>query len=99
VLVDEDAHFFFLFTAAFFALRAGAFFFTGLRLGLGFGLGFGLGLGFACFLLIAATTRSPACAMLSAEMIGRPESLRILLPRSSLVPEHEYRSDYCPPDQ
>src|SRR6185369_14232098 len=38
------------------------------------------------FPFTAATTFSPACAMLSTEMIGRPESLRICLPRSSLVP-------------
>src|SRR5512147_2204422 len=59
-------------------------------LSLGFGLGLvfalGFGLGFAFFAWMAATILCPACAMLSAEMMGRPESLRICLPRSSLVP-------------
>src|SRR5690349_9408312 len=38
------------------------------------------------FPFTAATARSPASAMLFAAMIGRPESARIFLPRSSLVP-------------
>src|SRR6185295_13806360 len=36
--------------------------------------------------LTAATILVAASAMESAEMMGRPESLRICLPRSSLVP-------------
>src|SRR5882724_2184253 len=75
VLVDEDAHFFFFAFLAFFAF--GAFF-------LGFGLG--LGFGFAVFAFTAATAFFPASPILSAEMIGSPESLRIFLPRSSFVP-------------
>src|SRR5438105_4803692 len=79
VLVDEDAHlrfFFFAFFARFFgALRARFF-----------GLAFGFGFGLVFFPLTAATTFLPASPMLSAEMIGSPESLRIFFPRSSLVP-------------
>src|SRR5205823_614718 len=41
---------------------------------------------FAAFFFTAATTFFPASAIVSAGMIGRPESLRIFLPRSSLVP-------------
>src|SRR6185503_8054227 len=44
------------------------------------------GFGFDFFFWMAPTTFFAASAMLSAEMIGRPESLRIFLPRSSLVP-------------
>src|SRR5207244_6323295 len=69
--IYEDAHFFFFAFLAFFAF--GAFFLA-------------FGLGFAVFAFTAATTFFPASPMLSAEMIGSPESLRIFLPRSSLVP-------------
>src|SRR4029077_346663 len=78
VLVDEDAHFFFFAFLAFLAFFA---FLTTLFLGLGLGFGFGFGFPFT-----AATAFFPASPMLSAEMIGRPESFRIFLPRSSLVP-------------
>src|SRR5882672_2125678 len=95
VLVDEDGHqrllaFFFgpdfldvLFITLF------AFFFV-------LGFGFAFGLAFFTFAFFpppaAATTFLPASAMLLAEMIGRPDSERIFLPRSTLVPSRRTTS-------
>src|SRR5690606_27502241 len=76
------ATFFFLTAAAFFFLTATAFFFAGFAV---FFAGFAFF--FAGFVFFrAATTFCAASAMLSAEMIGRPDSRRICFPRSSLVP-------------
>src|SRR5690606_3549305 len=99
VLVDEDAHFFFprlapldllffftvffFFATTFFFLAATTFFFFTATFF--FAIFFFAGFFFFVFFR-AATTFFAASAMLSAEMIGRPESFRIFLPRSSLVP-------------
>src|SRR5882672_1748848 len=97
VLVYEDGHqrlpfffvaFFFGFLIAFFAV-----FFFALAFGVGLLFGFALALGFAFDPPpAAATTFFPASAMLLAEMIGSPESARIFLPRSTLVPSRRTTS-------
>src|SRR5262249_10351226 len=96
VPADEDGHqrllaFFFAFDLV---LLIGffAFFFI-------FGFGFGFGFDFDFFFGFAfvsppapATTFLPASAILPAEMIGSPDSARIFLPRSTLVPSRRTTS-------